>query len=331
MALRGTLTHRKTRRLGSLLHIPACFALGIIESLWHVTGEQAPTGAIGKMSDEDIAMEMFYDGDAPAMILALVQSGFLEPNEEHRLIVHDWHIHSDDATDNKLSRNGMRYANGELPRMRRLSAKEREKACARYEDPCAQMRTNAHDTAQNEEPCALPEPESCTRVQSQSPVPEPVEEQLPLSIPSTAPGVKSADVVAIWNEATQGKLPQAKSTLKRQSVIQTRLKEPGWLPDFRAACSFLAETPWYTGANDQGWVATLDYALQVGKATELAEKATQPARQGAASGNGKQHHRSGTDQRYIEQLLARDARVAAAANGTGGEAGVLPIDLLKVG
>ena len=163
MALRGTLTHRTTRRLGSLLHIPACFALGIIESLWHVTGEQAPTGAIGKMSDEDIAMEMFYDGDAPAMILALVQSGFLEPNEEHRLIVHDWHIHSDDATDNKLSRNGMRYANGELPRMRRLSAKEREKACARYEDPCAQMRTNAHDTAQNEEPCALPEPESCTR------------------------------------------------------------------------------------------------------------------------------------------------------------------------
>jgi hypothetical protein len=157
------------------------------------------------------------------------------------------------------------------------------------------------------------------------------QEQKPLSIPSTAPAVKSADAVAIWNSITQGKLPQAKSTPKRQTVIQTRLKEPGWLPDFRAACSFLAETPWYTGANDRGWVATIDFALQAGKATELAEKATQPHQQGATSGNGKQHHRSGTDQRYIEQLLARDARAAAAASGTGGEAGVLPIDLLKVG
>jgi hypothetical protein len=152
-----------------------------------------------------------------------------------------------------------------------------------------------------------------------------------LSISSTAPAVKSADVVSIWNSLTQGKLPQAKSTPKRQTVIQTRLKEPGWLPDFRAACAFLAETPWYSGVNDRCWVATLDYALQAGKATELAEKATQPARQGGNSGNGKQHHRSGTDQRYIEQLRARDARAEAARDSTGGEAGVLPIDLRKVG
>ena len=308
MALRGTLTHRKTRRLGSLMHIPACFALGIVESLWHVTGEQAPTGAIGKMTDEDIAMEMFYDGDASAMVLALVQSGFLEPNEEHRLIVHDWHIHSDDATDNKLSRNGMRYANGELPRMRRLSLKEREKACARYEEPCAQMRTETHEMP-------LPEPESCTRVQSQSPVPEPEKEQEPLSIPSTAAAVKSAEVVTIWNELTQGKLPHAKSSLNRQKVIQTRLKEPGWLPDFRAACAYLAETPWYTGHNDRQWVATIDFALQAGKATELAEKATQQAPQSAGAMNhgNVQHHRTATDQRYIDQLAARDERRAREA------------------
>ena len=304
MALRGTLTHRKTRRLGNLMHIPACFALGIVESLWHVTGEQAPTGAIGKMTDEDIAMEMFYDGDASAMVLALVQSGFLEPNDEHRLIVHDWHIHSDDATDNKLSRNGMRYANGELPRMRRLSLKEREKACARYEEPCAQMRTEAHEMP-------LPEPESCTRVQSQSPVPEPEEEQIPLSIPSTA--LPSSEVVTIWNTVTAGKLPTAKLTPKRQALIKTRLKEPGWLPDFRAACAYLAESSWHQGNNDRNWIATLDFILQAGKATELAEKATQPAKTGIGTVNGKQHHRSGTDQRYIDQLAARDERRAREA------------------
>jgi hypothetical protein len=141
------------------------------------------------------------------------------------------------------------------------------------------------------------------------------QEQEPLSIPSTAAAVKSAEVVTIWNELTQGKLPHAKSSLNRQKVIQTRLKEPGWLPDFRAACAYLAETPWYTGHNDRQWVATIDFALQAGKATELAEKATQQAPQsvGALNHGNVQHHRTATDQRYIDQLAARDERRAREA------------------
>ena len=141
------------------------------------------------------------------------------------------------------------------------------------------------------------------------------QEQKPLSIPSTAPAVKSADVVAIWNEATQGKLPQAKSTPKRQTVIQTRLKEPGWLPDFRAACAFLAATAWYAGANDRGWVATLDYALQAGKATELAEKATQTPRENG-SGTTKP---SVTSQRVANNraALAKAAERFGWANPDG--------------
>jgi hypothetical protein len=103
------------------------------------------------------------------------------------------------------------------------------------------------------------------------------------SIASTAHAVSSSEVVTIWNEATAGKLPAAKLTTKRKATIKTRLKEPGWLQDFRAACAFLANTPWYSGDNDRHWVATLDFALQAGKATELAEKATQPAALTAAT------------------------------------------------
>jgi hypothetical protein len=54
MALRGTLTHRKIRTLTRILGISPCFALGIVEALWHVTAEQAPAGNIGRMSDADI-------------------------------------------------------------------------------------------------------------------------------------------------------------------------------------------------------------------------------------------------------------------------------------
>lgn len=45
MALRGTLTHRKTRRLARLLEVDGPTALGILEALWHVTAEGLQTKA----------------------------------------------------------------------------------------------------------------------------------------------------------------------------------------------------------------------------------------------------------------------------------------------
>lgn len=154
MALRGTLTHRKTRRLARALSIPPCFALGMLEAMWDVTAEHAPDGAIGAMSDEDIAMEMFYDGDASKMIEAMVAAELLDRDETFRLIVHDWHIHSDDTTDVKLGRWRRRYANGDLPRLRKLKKEERDRILADFEgetdapaEEAGVLRTKAHKSA----------------------------------------------------------------------------------------------------------------------------------------------------------------------------------------
>lgn len=106
MALRGTLTHRKTRRLAKALGIMPCFALGILEALWHVTSEQTPAGDIGRMSNQDMADEMFYDGDADELVDALVLSGWLDVHPECRLAVHDWAQHADQATKRKVARHG---------------------------------------------------------------------------------------------------------------------------------------------------------------------------------------------------------------------------------
>jgi hypothetical protein len=153
VALRGSLTHRKTRRLAQALRIAPCFALGIMEALWHVAAENAPSGAVGRMTDEDIAMEMFYDDDPAKLIEALVVSGLLDRDPVHRLVVHDWHIHSDDATDNKLARATQYYANGEMPRMRRIGHIERDKLEQKYANPCARKTTTSHG-----EPLPVPEP-----------------------------------------------------------------------------------------------------------------------------------------------------------------------------
>ena len=52
---RGTLEHPKLRALAKALEIPRPYAVGILESLWHLTARYAPQGDIGRFSDEEIA------------------------------------------------------------------------------------------------------------------------------------------------------------------------------------------------------------------------------------------------------------------------------------
>lgn len=88
---------------------------------------------------------------------------------------------------------------------------------------------------------------------------------------------KAQVVVDAWNAITAGKLSKARLTPPRQRVILTRLKEPGWFADFEAGCRYIITQPWCLGQNERNWKATIDYLLQSGKATELAEKAAPAA------------------------------------------------------
>ena len=133
MALRGTLTHRKIRRLARKLKIPLAYAMGVCETLWHVTAQRAPDGAIGRLSDEDIAIEMFWELDITGLIFELLEARLLDPHPVHRLLVHDWHIHADDATHAKLARARQRFAHaGEAPKISKLNKPEQEAAKAFY-------------------------------------------------------------------------------------------------------------------------------------------------------------------------------------------------------
>lgn len=124
----------------------------------------------------------------------------------------------------------------------------------------------------------------------------------------------AAQVVEIWNARVEGtNLPKARATPKRSRVILARLKEPGWLDDFREALASIRSSEWHRGGNDRGWIATIDYLLQAGKATELAEKArTKPVtrRQGPA-GPG---FRATADQALAAQLQGRTRHAAGAAD-----------------
>jgi len=128
--------------------------------IWHLTAREAPQGNIGKLSDAAIARWVGWADDPAKLVDALVNSGWLDRSEGHRLIVHDWHAHADDATDNALARAGLLYANGSVPRMNRLQAKERLALTERYYSGahlCAQKRTESHEKPLPE-PLPVPEP-----------------------------------------------------------------------------------------------------------------------------------------------------------------------------
>src|SRR5206468_557308 len=77
--------------------------------VWHFTGRFTPQGNIGKYSDAAIEAWVEWDGAPGALIEAMVQSGWLQRTKEHRVIVHDWHEHADDATRLSLKRKKLGF------------------------------------------------------------------------------------------------------------------------------------------------------------------------------------------------------------------------------
>lgn len=210
MALRGTLTLRKTRRLAAILKIDPPCAMGLLEALWHVTAEQQRDGGIGRFTNQDIADEMFYTGDPDALIEALLSTRWIDKDQGCRLYVHDWHEHCDDTTDSWLARHGKTYATGHRPRMRRLRESERQRLCAKWGwplpktckeqiaadtdedggDECAIHTHGAHNSAQRADLCA-----QNTAKHANVALPEPVPEPVPEPEPVITKPVKDQRVV----------------------------------------------------------------------------------------------------------------------------------------
>lgn len=107
---RGTPDHPKTLALMDSLACPKPMAVGILELLWHFTARYAPQGDIGRWSDANIAAGVCWAGDPSALVRALLSSGWLDEHAKHRLVVHDWHDHADDATKKHIQRNELRFA-----------------------------------------------------------------------------------------------------------------------------------------------------------------------------------------------------------------------------
>ena len=89
----GTESKLKFKKLQRRLGLNRWQCTGLLESLWHVTIENAWLGDIGKLSNEDIAAAIEWEEDAGELIKALVETRWLDKSDKCRLFVHNWSIH----------------------------------------------------------------------------------------------------------------------------------------------------------------------------------------------------------------------------------------------
>lgn len=109
MALRAVIEHPKFHNLTVRLGLERWGGLGILESMWHFCGRFTPAGDIGKYSDAEIESWIGWKGEPGKLIEALVSCRWLDADPVHRLIVHDWAKHADDATKLAVKRANITF------------------------------------------------------------------------------------------------------------------------------------------------------------------------------------------------------------------------------
>ncbi len=109
---RGTPRHPKVYDLLQALGLPLRsrpVVVGYLELLWHFTAEFAPQGDIGRYTDDRIEGALDWTGKRGKLIEALTTSKWCDKSSRHRLVVHDWDQHADDATRKKLIRANLQF------------------------------------------------------------------------------------------------------------------------------------------------------------------------------------------------------------------------------
>lgn len=297
---RGATDHPKTKRLARTLGIGLAQAVGHLELLWHWTARYAPAGDIGRYDDAEIAEGCAWEGDPATFIAALLACPWVDASETHRLVVHDWPEHADDAVHRALARACERFSDGTIPTLTRLSDTERNRAESAFGITKSGGRTpGARRAHVRRTKCALPEPR-------QSPAP-PVseEESAPAGAPSPAVEPKAPEpdrVAEAWEplcaafRAYHGKLPP-KLTPARHAQARARIGEhPEAGPEVlaRAAHGFWAMHPRVSGdfdprehftpdtllrpAHFAKYVEAFDAAVARGKKPPFGDFVLRPAR-----------------------------------------------------
>jgi len=102
----------KFKRLMRKLKAGKALTAGTLELLWIFTQNNAPMGDIGRFSNEEIAIECDWEDEPDLLVEALIETGWLDKSDTHRLVIHDWHEHAPKYLKANLKSHGKDFVSG---------------------------------------------------------------------------------------------------------------------------------------------------------------------------------------------------------------------------
>lgn len=199
----------KFKKLQRRLGVSRKEVVGTLELLWIATQTNARRGDIGRYSNEEIAIECDWEGDPDHLIDSLVESGWLDRCEVHRLVVHDWQDHAP------------RYVHAWVKSQKTTFAKA-VSAEATTEAPIeATIGGTVEATVEGGTPNQTkPHP---TKPNQTTP------NQTQICRSESDGGVTPQDVFDYWNEQAEEPTKRVrKLTPERTRKLRTRLSDPEW-------------------------------------------------------------------------------------------------------
>lgn len=101
---RGACEHPKVYDLMTVLKKRRPEVLGYLELLWQFTAKFTPQGNIGRFTNDRIEAACDWSGRRGALVDGLVRAGWLQLDQTHRILVHDWYEHADNTVRKRLTR-----------------------------------------------------------------------------------------------------------------------------------------------------------------------------------------------------------------------------------
>lgn len=192
---KDTVTKLKFKRLQRRLKLSLWQTIGVLEAIWHCTLMNAPDGDIGKLSNEEIAAAIEWDDDSETLILTLVECGWLDLDEAHRLVVHDWSDHAPNYLKGSYERFGKSFAGKNAKHDAKHNAKDDAKDHAKHDakQPLTRARAAQPSLAQSSLVKHSASAESCEAA----------------SPPSQAPPVASPGVADYGDTTEASDLPRS--------------------------------------------------------------------------------------------------------------------------
>jgi len=194
-------------------------AMGLLESLWLLAQKSAHRGDVGRQLDnEDIAIELEWDGDADSLISALVETRWLDRCVENRLVIHNWADHAPRYIHGIVAKKGgfavVTTVKDHSPGLQSTTKPPLVGDCSREQPNLTQPNLTQ------------PNPISLSSKDDDNEQAD-LFEDVDQGDPSDSKPDAVDEVIEIWNE-TSGVKPVKRISASRRDKIRTRLKDPTW-------------------------------------------------------------------------------------------------------